>query len=269
MQNGFYQATGAMVTQLNRLNVISNNLANVNTAGYKRDDVVVADFKRLYDEEMQNMPIDDHTKQAAKYINQTINRVPNIDIEYSDFSVGGLRHTNNSLDLAIKRSDTFFMVRASDGNVRFTKNGSFSLDENGFVVTKQGERLLSQNYFQSPEEDGIQVGEGESIAFDKNGNVYINGEVTNRIFVAQMQDTRDLEKVGDNLYKLNDLTKMQDFAESNAIASGFIERSNVNPVNEMVGLIETHRLVEMYQKVMTSHMDELNNDAINKLASTK
>lgn len=66
MQNGFYQATGAMVTQLNRLNVISNNLANVNTAGYKRDNVVIADFKRLYDEEMQNMPIDNHTKQAAK-----------------------------------------------------------------------------------------------------------------------------------------------------------------------------------------------------------
>lgn len=269
MQNGFYQATGAMVTQLNRLDVISNNLANVNTVGFKKNDVVVADFKRLYDEYMQNMPIDDHTKQAAKYINQTIDRVPNIDIEYTDFKVGTIRPTGNKLDIAIKRSDSFFMVKASDGQVRFTKNGSFSLDENGFMVTKNGERLLSSNYFQSPEEDGIQIGDGQEVTIDSDGNVYLDGEVSARIFLARMQDLRDLEKVGDNLYKINDLTKMQDFENSNALASGFLEMSNINPVNEMVGLIETHRLVEMYQKVMTSHMDELNNDAITKLASTK
>lgn len=269
MQNGFYQATGAMVTQLNRLNVISNNLANVNTAGFKKDNVVIADFKRLYDEEMQNMPIDDNTRQAAKYINQTINRVPNIDIEYTDFSVGAIRPTNNPLDIAIKRSDCFFMVRSADGQVKFTKNGAFSLDEDGFIVTKDGERLLSSNYFDDPVNDGIQVGDGQSLNIDRDGNVYLDGEVANRIFVARMDDTRDLEKIGDNLYKLDDLTKMQDFEGSNALASGFLEMSNVNAVNEMVGLIETHRLVEMYQKVMTSHMDDVNSDAINKLANVK
>ena len=69
MNNGYYQATGAMVTQFNRLDVIANNLANINTIGFKRDDVVVGDFERIFKEYRDELPIENHTKDAAKFLN--------------------------------------------------------------------------------------------------------------------------------------------------------------------------------------------------------
>lgn len=269
MQNGYYQATAGMVTQLNRLNVISNNLANLNTAGFKSDDVVIADYKRLFEEHMKQTPIKDNTKDAAKYINQTLTRMPNIDITYSDFSQGALKYTNNSLDLALQKSDLFFMVQASDGSVKFTKNGSFSIDDEGYLVTKNGERILSNSYFDDPANSAIAIDDNALITVDSNGNIYQDGQLANSLFIAKVDDVRALRKVGDNLYKLDDLTTMQNTNESNSVRSGYLEMSNVNAVTQMSELIETHRLVEAYQKVMTSHMDDLNQEAINKLASTK
>lgn len=104
---------------------------------------------------------------------------------------------------------------------------------------------------------------------DKNGNISVDGEDNARLFIAQVDDVRALEKDGDNTYKINDLTRIRDLEISNSVKQGFSQGSNVNPVSEMVGLIEANRMVEMYQKVMTAHMDDLNQDAINKLASVK
>ncbi|HHW4224588.1 TPA: flagellar basal body rod C-terminal domain-containing protein, partial [Campylobacter coli] len=78
-----------------------------------------------------------------------------------------------------------------------------------------------------------------------------------------------LQKDGDNVYRIDDLTRIRDLDNSNAVRQGFSQGSNVNPVTEMVGLIEANRMVEMYQKVMTAHMDDLNQEAINKLAAVK
>ena len=78
MQNGYYQATAGMVTQFNRLNVISNNLANVNTIGYKRNDVVIGDFARIFKETQDELPIKNHTKDGAKFLNRTLDRVPQV-----------------------------------------------------------------------------------------------------------------------------------------------------------------------------------------------
>lgn len=78
-----------------------------------------------------------------------------------------------------------------------------------------------------------------------------------------------MQKDGDNVYRIDDLTRIRDLDNSNAVRQGFSQGSNVNPVTEMVGLIEANRMVEMYQKVMTAHMDDLNQEAINKLAAVK
>ena len=91
MNNGYYQATGAMVTQFNRLDVITQNLANVNTMGYKRQDVVVADFERIFKEQRDILPLNDHTKDAAKFLARSIDRVPNINDVYTDYSAGGMK----------------------------------------------------------------------------------------------------------------------------------------------------------------------------------
>ena len=239
MQNGYYQAVGGMVTQLNRVDVISNNLANINTSGYKKEDVVIADFKRIFREVQDELPIENHTRDASRFANTTIDRVPQVNHTYTDFSTGTLKATNNQLDFAMTREDTFYLVKTSNGEVRLSKDGNLQLDSDGFLVVL------------------------------KDGNIEVDGANVARFFVAQVDDVRNLKKDGDNVYRIydDDLTRIRDLEDSNSIRQGFSQGSNVNAVLEMTGLIEANRMVEMYQKVMTSHMDDLNQDAINKLAS--
>ncbi|CAD7289732.1 Flagellar basal-body rod protein FlgG [Campylobacter majalis] len=276
MQNGYYQATGAMITQFNRLNVITNNLANINTIGYKRDDVVIGDFERIFKQTYDELPLKNHTKDAAKYLNRAIDRVPRVVEQYTDFSEGGLKTSSNAFDFVLKQDDLFFLLDTPSG-VKLSKNGAFSLDSEGYIVSKEGYRVLPNNYPTQPiAVRGIQIPQGVSLNADKNGNLYThdinNPEEINeigRFYIAKPRDVRDLERFGDNLYELKNLDDIQDIAESNVVLQGFVQISNVNTVTEMVGLIQTQRMVEMYQKVMTSHMEELNNDAITKLAATR
>ncbi len=111
MQSGYYNTTGGMVTQFNRLDLISNNLANLNTTGFKRDDVVIGDYLRLYETHKEQLPIEDHTRKAAKFLNRTLDRVPIISEEYTDRSVGNLTQTDNPLDFALQRENAFLLSK--------------------------------------------------------------------------------------------------------------------------------------------------------------
>jgi flagellar basal-body rod protein FlgG len=269
MQNGYYQATGAMVTQFNRLDIITNNLANVNTSGYKKDDVVIADFERIFKETKDALPLENHTKDSAKFLNRTLNRVPHINEVYTDFGTGGLKHTNNPLDISLGKNDLFLLVDSPSG-IRLTKNGSLNLDSEGYLVTKEGYRVLPSNYAaQQGPNRGIQIPQDAQMTVDKDGNIYAGDEPVGRFYIAQPRELRDLQKEGDNLYKLDNIDDLTDNIASGSIAQGYAQISNVNPVKEMVSLIETQRMVDMYQKVMTTHMSDLNQDAINKLASMR
>ncbi len=271
MQNGYYSVTGAMVTQFNKLNVISNNLANINTAGFKRDDVVIGDFKRIYQEFQENLPIRDNTKEASKYLNASIDRVPQVSEQYVEFRNGGLKRTGNSFDFALKREDAFFMVKTPEG-FALTRDGAFVLNSEGVLTTKDGYPVIPSTYFQN--QQFIQVDPNSTFSVDKSGNIFSTNDIATgevpigKFYIAQPSDLKRLEKIGDNLYNFN-LNETTDLTQADVVAQGFIETSNINPVSEMVGLIEAQRMVEMYQKVMTSHMNDLNQDAINKLAQTR
>ncbi len=267
MNNGYYTATGAMVTQFNRLNVISNNLANVNTTAFKKDDVVIADFERIYQEKRDNLPISDHTKKAAKFLNRSIDRVPQISEQYIDFKQSGIRNTGNSLDFALKRKDAFFVVKTPNG-LRLTQNGSFSLNKDGNLVTKEGYEVLPASYIKNNAQR-INIPENSRVGVDRAGNISTDGEAGEQFYLVSHSDVRQLEKVGNNLYKFDKLNDLRVLKNDDVVSQGFIETSNVNPVIEMTNLIETSRLVGMYQKVMTTHMEDLNSDAITKLATPK
>lgn len=266
MQNGYYGVTGAMVTQFNRLDVISNNLANVNTTAYKRDDVVVGDFKRIFQEYKEEMPLADNTKEGSKFLNAAIARVPQIVEQYVQYKQGGMKNTGNTLDFALKREDAFFMVETPNG-IRLTQNGSFSIDNQGRLVTKEGYPVLPSTYFTN--QQYINVPEDAALSVDKTGAIYAGTDEIGRFFIAQSDDIKTLTKEGDSLYVFNNLSELSELSEADVVAQGFLETSNINPISEMVGLIETNRLVEMYQKVMHSHMNDLNTDATSKLASVK
>lgn len=273
MQSGYYNTTGGMVTQFNRLDLISNNLANLNTTGFKRDDVVIGDYLRLYETHKEQLPIEDHTRKAAKFLNRTMNRVPIISEEYTDRSVGNLTQTDNPLDFALQRENAFFVIQTPDG-IRYTRDGNFNLNSDGYLVNKEGYLVLSRDGIDSQE--GIHVSAGLHIESDTSGNLYLRnlnndaiGEQINigALAIVGFENPRYLKKVGKNLYEYPKERKDErEIVQNSIVAQGFVEKSNVNAVREMTSLIETNRLVDMYSKVMKSHMDDLNTEAITKLA---
>lgn len=284
MLNGFYGGVGGMIAQFNRLDTISNNLANANTNGYKRDDVVIGDFLRLYQEFKHELPLQNHTREASKFLNRTINRVPAVVEEYSDLSVGSFSHTENPLDLALKNKNAFFAIQTPSG-VRYTRDGAFELDNNGTLVTKQGFVVLSREGLNSPENmseaGAIRIDlSSNNVEISKNGEVFVRNLSNENIGVAEpigavavvsFVNPKYLKKIGDNLYELphERINERMNINDDNVVASGFIEKSNINPVVEMTALITTNRLVDIYSKVMKTYQDDLAPEAINKLAQLR
>ena len=272
MQSGYYNATGGMVTQFNRLDVISNNLANLNTNGYKRDDVVIGDFMRILKGKQDDLPIENHTKEAANFWNRAMDKVPIITEEYTSRSLGTLVQTSNPLDFALKNENAYFAIQTPHG-VRYTRDGSFNIDTEGNLVTKEGFKVLSRDWIDH--EGGITLNSAMEPIFSPSGNITMrtpDGEIleAGAIGIVSFANPKYLKKTGSGLYEYigKDLDKNRIPYQNNddVLAQGFLEKSNVNAVLEMTSLIETNRLVDMYQKVMKTHMDELNTEAIQKLA---
>lgn len=275
MQSGYYSSIGGMVTQFHRLDMISNNLANVTTTGFKRDDVVIGDFMRLYEQHKEQLPLENQTKEAARFLNRSMDRVPSIVEEYTDRSIGSLTPTENRFDFAMQNENAYFMIETPEG-IRYTRDGSFTLNGDGRLVTKEGFAVLPREYIDGPQY--IEVPDGVIVEADSNGNLYsrtINNEELGEavpmgnLAVASFENPKYLHKIGRNLYEYPEerLANDRNLAQnSGAVVQGYIEKSNVNAVWEMTGLIETNRLVDMYSKVMKTHMDDLNNEAITKLA---
>ena len=271
MQSGYYDAAAGMVTQFNRLDTIANNLANVNTAAFKEDNLVVGDFMRLYKEAREDLPIANQTEDGAAFINRTMNRAPQIVDAYTNHSVGNMQKTDNSLDFALSREGLFFAVQTPQG-VRLTRDGSFTTNDEGKIITKQGYEVLPSDYFGTDSRMVIQR-EDNIVEVDKDGQMYTNIPNTvklaigSKFFIAQPENIKLLKKEGDNLFIYEDIDAMQSLEESGAVRQGFIEKSNVNAVHMMTQMIETNRLVGMYQKVMDSQMNDMNRDAITKIAA--
>ncbi len=270
MQTGYYSSAAAMVTQFNRMDTISNNLANVNTAGFKEDNLIVGDFMRLYQEARDELPNQNQTTEGAEFINRTMTRAPQVVDAYTDFSLGSMQETNNSLDFALSREGLFFAVKTPQG-IRLTRDGSFSVNDEGKLITKQGYEVLADDYYETG--NTVSITEQDTvIEVDKNGQLYTNlpnsAKLTegSKLFIAQPDNVALLQKEGDSLYIDTNTSKHTVVKESGAVVQGFVEKSNVNAISMMTQLIETNRLLGMYQKAMDTQMNEMNSDAIEKIA---
>ena len=273
MQNGFYSAAGGMVAQFSRLDNITNNLANLNTNGYKRQDLVIGDFLRLYQEKRDELPVENHTKEAAKFTHRTIARVPQVQESYKDMSIGALQQTGNTFDVALKEKNLFFAVLTPDG-VKLTKDGAFSLNDEGLLVTKKGHKVLPADYFKNGNFIQFNV-DSTNVELDKNGkfsfmapgsSVFFPGS---ELLLVEPENVNQLQSDGDNLFSVDKGDPLTAVKNSGAATQGFIEKSNVNAIRSMVGMIETQRLVGMYQKAMDTQMNEMNREAIDKIANAR
>ena len=273
MQNGFYSAAGGMVAQFSRLDNITNNLANLNTNGFKRQDLVVGDFLRLYQNERDKLPLDNHTKEGAQFTHRSVARVPQVIESYRDMSVGAFSQTGNTFDVALKEENLFFAVLTPDG-VKLTRDGSFTLNDEGVLTTKQGHKVLPADYAQTGNLIEFTI-DATTIELDKNGRFsylvsgnekFIPGA---ELLLIEPESVNKLKPSGDNLFTPDTADELIAAKNTGAVAQGFLEKSNVNAIKSMVGMIESHRLVGMYQKAMDTQMNEMNREAIDKLANVK
>jgi len=273
MQNGFYSAAGGMVAQFSRLDNITNNLANLNTNGYKRQDLVIGDFVRLYQEKRDELPLDNHTKESAKFTHRTVSRVPQVIGSYNDMSIGAFQQTSNTFDVALKEKNLFFAVLTPEG-VKLTKDGAFTLNEEGLLVTKKGHKVLPADYFKNGNFIKFNV-DSTNIELDKNGqfSYLVPGNSTfipaSELLLVEPESIDKLTHASGNLFTPDSADKLTAVKGSGAVSQGSLEKSNVNAIRSMVGMIETQRLVGMYQKAMDTQMNEMNREAIDKIASTR
>ncbi|MEA1916455.1 MAG: flagellar hook-basal body protein [Campylobacterota bacterium] len=271
MQSGYYNVTGGMVTQFNRLDTIANNLANVNSAGFKEDKTIIGDFMKVYKQSRDELELKNQTIDGAKFYNRTMNRTPQVSEVYTDFSMGAIQKTDNPLDVSLTREGLFFAVKTPDG-IKLTRDGSFSLDDTGKLITKQGYEVLPSDYMQTKQPMQFSVDQAY-IEMDANGMFSANQPGTTtfnqvkQLMVVSPENMKMLKKEGDGLFSMDPAEIIKPNDETGALKQGYIEKSNVNPIVAMTSLIETNRLVTMYQKVMQTQMDDMNRDAITKIAA--
>ena len=236
MNQGTYPLAASMINQFNRLDQISNNLANVNTNGFKQEGTSETTFNYYLQraQEQNIMP----TK-----INMVTNNIPKIDSKFINTEMGPISMTGNTLDFALNNPDTFFKIQNQNGDVVYTRDGAFKNLDN-FLVDGNGNNVLNAN--------------NEPIVIDEN--------VASEVGVVKIS-YNNLEKIGDNTYSAKDLAGVQSFENNdNLIVNGAIEKSNVNSVGAMVELIDANRKFEQAQKAVKT-IDDLNNSLIEKIGS--
>ena len=252
MVRGLYTAAMGMNVQAKRLDLVSNDLANAGTTGYKKDTAVISSFKEEYLARLND-------SQNFVPNNEIIGKVTygaKVDEVYTDFTQGSVISTSLETDLAIQ-GDGFFTVQTPNG-LAYTRDGNFSINQFGQLVTKEGYNVMGQ-------EGPIELGEdyfsqGTALTVQNNGEIYVAGNYIDTLDMANFEDMTSLTKQGDNLY--TSTGQRSEFTGS--ILQNFLEVSNVNTVSAMVDMITVARTYEMNRKMIQTQ-DNLLGKAVNDL----
>ncbi len=217
MYKGIYIALSGAVLKPAHMEVISQNLANADTVGYKRNTVL---FKDHLLREVLNSPLSQKVMSDLALYN-------------TDFTPGGLVSTGNPLDIAIEGSG--FIALEGD---RYTRRGDLKLDDKGYLVSSSGRRVLGNG-------GPIAIPEG-SVEIAEDGQVSVDGEVVGAIRLVDFENADTLVRAGDGSFS----GVGKQIAAKGRVAQGYLEKSNVEIVREMVRMIETVREFEAYQKAV-------------------
>ena len=281
MLRGIYTGASGMQAQQHRLDALANNLANVDVTGYKRDTSVHKAFpemlmRRFGDDGVHRFPL------GSVDVAPIVGKI-GTGVEYNEsftiFTQGSLKQTENQFDMALE-SEGFFSIETNHGE-RYTRNGSFILGKEGYLLTKEGYQVLGEN-------GPIQI-KANNFTIDENGNVFQNldfaddperlvsmdentwgqTELVDRIKIVGFSGHGDrfIKKQGNSLWTAtvdSGPAEVMNGLDRPKVRQGFLEGSNVNPVTEMVNMIEVNRAYEANQKVISTQdslLDKLINNA--------
>lgn len=255
MIKGLYTAGSGMMLQMSRQDVVANNLANVNTSGFKKNVAIAKAFPEMLISRLGEVKENANGEKVNVPIKQIggLGTGATVCGVYTDYDNSNIKQTQNPTDLAIVR-EGYFVVQTPDGP-RFTRSGEFKINNEKILTTNQGYPVLDTN--NSPiEVDGELVVDGE-------GNISINGQNVTKLRIVNFTDLQNLERLGDTLVNSAETPAE---VEKPEILQGYIEQSNVNAVKEMVTLITVVRAYESLQKMVQAE-DELTDVAINQVGS--
>ncbi|MDD3363936.1 MAG: flagellar basal-body rod protein FlgF [Syntrophomonas sp.] len=247
MIKGLYTAGAGMMLQMARQDVVANNLANVNTGGYKKDETICQAFPEMLISRLGD------TKENALGQVKILPPVPIGSLStgaivkdiITDHSSGNIKHTENNTDLAIS-NEGYFVIRTPEGE-RFTRNGAFKINDAGLLVNDQGYPVMDNN------NNTIEL-RGE-FSVDKGGNILVDNQVITKLKIATFADKRFLQKQGDS--NMNSRGQTYTEPQNPGVLQGYQELSNVNAVQEMVALISVMRAYESCQKVVQAEDDTI------------
>lgn len=238
MNRGIYVALSGALAQGRKLDVLTNNLANVNTPGFKKDKAVFQIAIPPADQ-----PVMDNIKDKVFVKTSGIS---------TDFSPASQNLTGNPLDVAIS-GDGFFEVMTSQG-IRYTRDGSFSRNSKGELVTGSGDKVMGEG-------GPITIPAGQ-VKIEKDGSLMVDGAAVGRIKVVDVPKPYALKKEMENLYALP--PSVQPVPAQAEVRQGYIEGANVSVIREMTAMIDVSRSYESYLKMMQS-MDEATGKVINEV----
>lgn len=241
MLRGLYIAGTGMLTQLTHQDVIANNLANVNTPGFKRSAVTTGPFNGIL---MRNVAAGGAPAIGAMPLGVEVTGIRQI------FEQGPINQTGNSMEMALV-GPGYFTVQTPQGN-RYTRDGAFQLDGQGRLTNASGNLVLGTN------NQPIQVGAGQ-MSVNAQGVVTVDGQQRGQLQIVTL-NPNTITPQGNSLMQ----GTVAGPAANTQVRQGALESSNVSTVTEMVDLIATTRSFEAAQKALTAE-DEALGDAINKV----
>ncbi|ASM64385.1 flagellar basal-body rod protein FlgG [Helicobacter pylori] len=245
MLRSLYSATSGMLAQQTHIDTTSNNIANVNTTGFKKSR---ADFNDLFYQAMQYAGTNtSNTTLSPDGMEVGLGVRPSAITKM--FSQGSPKETENNLDVAITGKG-FFQVQLPDGTTAYTRSGNFKLDEQGNLVTSEGYLLIPQITLP---EDTTQVNIGVDGTVSVTQGLQTTSNVIGQIILANFVNPAGLHSMGDNLFSITNasgeaIVGNPDSQGLGKLRQGFLELSNVRLVEEMTDLITAQRAYEANSK---------------------
>jgi flagellar basal-body rod protein FlgF len=222
MIKGIYTAGRGLDYRIKKIDVVANNLANLNTTGYKRE-----------------VPFSEILNQYGDY---SIKKV-------TSQQQGDVVQTSNPYDLAIS-GNGFFAVKTEDGKTELTRDGRFKLNDEGFLVDANQNKVLGKQGEISIEESLLE--KDATIKISKSGEIKVGERTIDSILVVNVENPNELTRGGGSNFQLGEESFKEVNTESYSIAQGFIEESNTNPIAEMESMISINKEYETTQKIMNA-----------------
>lgn len=261
MLRGFYTATSGMITQQRNQEMISNNLANAQTPGYKTDRAANRSFPEMLLRQIgsRTVPTINQLKFQQNRGIGSINTGVYQQETIPYFDQGPIRETNIPTDMALvdgqlpdENGGLLYAIQTEDGDIRYTRNGHFTVDGEGYLTTNQGLYVLDDN------EEPIQVNDLE-FNVTPEGIVQV-GDDAYQLGVTYIEDVNELVKEGHDLFRLEEDGVANFATESDAtfqVIQGRLESSNVDVGRSMTDMIAAYRVFEQNQTVLKTYDESL------------